>query len=690
MAADLANLRNVALLGQTGSGKTSLTEAMIHLSGATNRLGTVEAKNTVMDFLEDEKTRQQSMSTAFYPVEYKGVRINVADCPGAMDFFYEARAILRGVDIAIGIISAAEGLTVTGEKALGWAGDLGIARAFFVNKLDTDNARFEQVVKELSADYSGVTPIRIPIGSGATFRGVINLLKMKAFIKEGNEIIEGDIPADMLDLAADAHNTLVENVAVSDEELMNRYLEEGSLPYDILTGALRKAIAQGEVIPLLCGTASTLVGVKSLLDALGDLFPGPADMKPQKGILNGGEATVESNPSGLPCAFVIKTSIDQFLGKLSTVRVFSGTFKPEMGLYNSTKTERQRAGNCYLIKGKEYVQVDSLRAGEIGAISKLENTATGDTLATEPAPVALPTITWPSPIVQLAVNPKTKADETRLSTGLQRLAEEDPLFTWKRDPETHETIVAGMGQVHVDTMLGRLHTRFNTSVDTKLPEISYKETIKGSSEVQGRHKKQSGGRGQFGDTWLRFEPLPRGSGFEFVDGVVGGSVPRNFIPAVEKGLLEAIERGAIAGYPAIDLRITLYDGSYHSVDSSEMAFKIAAHVGYKKGIQASKPVLLEPVFDIEVEVPSQYMGDIMGDLSSKRGKISATDQRGKNSIIRAKVPLEEIQGYSADLNSITAGKGTYSITFSHYDEVPPDRAQKIIEARKHLVAEEVG
>ncbi|HYE76877.1 MAG TPA: elongation factor G, partial [bacterium] len=514
--------------------------------------------------------------------------------------------------------------------------------------------------------------------------------KMKAYIVEGTDVSEQEVPADLMDAASAAHSVLVENVAVSDEELMNEYLESGSLPFEKLSSALRKAIAAGEVLPVFCGSATGNRGARNLLDNLVDIFPGPADLPMAKGTLAGVDIDLPHDPAGPPVAFVIKTAIDQFLGKLSVVRVFSGAFKPEMGLLNTTKGDKQKAGNVYLIKGKEYVAVDSLSAGEIGAIAKLETTGTGDTIATDARPVVLPPVTWPTPIYALAISPKTKNDETRLSTGLQRLAEEDPLFHWVRDPETHETVVSGMGQIHVETMLGRLKDRFNTQVETKTPEIPYKETIKGRAEVQGRHKKQSGGRGQFGDTWLRLEPMERGGGFEFVDAIVGGVVPKNFIPAVEKGLVEAMERGALAGYPAVDMRITLYDGSYHNVDSSEMAFKIAASIGYKKGIQLAKPILLEPIYDITVEVPSQYMGDIMGDLSSKRGRVTSTDQRGKNSIIKAKVPLEEIQTYSADLNSLTAGQGAFSVEFSHYDEVPGDKAMKIVEARKHLVAEEVA
>lgn len=688
---ELSKLRNVALIGQAGSGKTSLAEAMVHVTGGSSRMGDVAAGNTVFDFLDDEKERRQSLSTAFYPIEHRGHRITLADCPGAMDFFHEAAAILRGVDIAIGVLSAVDGFMVGTSKPMEWASDLGKARAFFIDRMAAENANFNQSVKDLSEMYSGITPLRIPVGEGAEFKGVINLLKMRAFIKDASgQIVEQDVPAELADIAQDAHNTLVENVAVSDEALMNQYLEEGHLPYEQLTAALRAAISRGEVIPVLCGSSKDLLGVASLLDSLVDIFPGPADMPPQSATLNGGEAVVDSKTDGLPAALVIKTSIDQFIGKLSVIRVFSGVFKPEMQVYNSSRGERSKAGNCYLLKGKDVVQVDSLSAGEIGAIGKLESAHTGDSLATEAAPVVFPPLKLSSPVVFLAITPKTKNDETRLSTGLQRLAEEDPLFHWNRDPETHETIVSGMGQLHVDIMLGRLAKRFNTQVDTHRPEIAYKETIKGRAEVQGRHKKQSGGRGQFGDTWLRLEPLPRGGGFEFVDAIVGGVVPNNFIPAVEKGLIEAMERGAVAGFPAVDMKISLYDGSYHPVDSSEMAFKIAASIGYKKGVQMAQPILLEPIYDIEVEVPTQYMGDIMGDLSSKRGRITSTDQKGKNSIIRAKIPLEEVSTYSADLNSLTAGQGLFNLNFSHYDEVPPDRAIKIIEARKHLVAEEVA
>lgn len=688
---DLSKLRNVALVGQAGGGKTSLAEAMAFVSGGTTRLGDTASGNTLFDYLEDEKERHQSLSTAFYPVEHRGHRITVADCPGAMDFFYESKAILRGVDIAIGVISAVDGLVVGTSKPMEWASELGKARAFFVNRMGAEGANFNQTVKELSDLYSGITPLRLPVGEGASFKGVINLLKMKAFIKDASgNIVEQDVPAELADVAQEAHNALVENVAVSDEDLMNRYLEEGELPYDVLTEALRAAISRGEVIPVLCGSSKDLIGVASLLDSIVDIFPAPMNMEPQKGTLHGGEAVVDSKTDGLPAAFVIKTSIDQFLGKLSVVRVFSGVFKPEMQIYNSTRGEKHKAGNCYLIKGKDMVQVDSLSAGEIGAIAKLESTHTGDTLATEAAPVIMPPVDFPKAVVFLAITPKTKNDEARLSTGLQRLSEEDPLFHWSRDPETHETVASGMGQLHVDIMLGRLAKRFNTQVDTHKPEIAYKETIKGRAEVQGRHKKQSGGRGQFGDTWLRLEPMPRGGGFEFVDGIVGGAVPNNFIPAVEKGLTEAMEKGALAGFPAVDMKITLYDGSYHNVDSSEMAFKIAASIGYKKGVLMAQPILLEPMYDLEVEVPTQYMGDIMGDLSSKRGRITSTDQKGKNSIIRAKIPLEEIANYSPELNSLTAGQGLFSMTFSHYDEVPPERAIKIVEARKHLVAEEVA
>lgn len=677
-----ANIRNLALVGHGGSGKTTLAEAMLFNTGAITRFGKVEEGNTTTDYDPEEIRRQFSINASLAPCEFNNHKINVIDTPGYADFIGEVYGALRAADIAGIVVDAVSGLEVQTERVWGIADEYDLAKLVIVNRMDKENANFDETLRVLQEVYTDkVTPIQLPIGAEAGFKGVVDVIKQRAYVTSGSKTATEDIPGDMADAATSAREALIERVAESDDALMEKYLEEGELSDAEFMSGLKKAIASGQVIPVTCTAAATSTGIESLLNTAVDYLPSPADRGPVTGLDPKTEADVERKPaeSEPMTALVFKTVADPYVGKLSYFRVFSGSFKANSTTANASRGKKERVGHIFVARGKVTEDVPEIPAGDIGAVAKLADTMTGDTLCDEGKAVIFPAIKFPEPLISVAASAKSKGDEEKLGTSLNRLAEEDPTLSVRRDTETHQTVLSGMGDMHLDIINERLKRKFGVEAQLSAPRIPFKETIKGTASVQGRHKKQSGGRGQFGDVWIKVEPNQRGEGFEFVDQIVGGVVPQQYRPAVEKGIREVMEHGILAGYPVVDLKVTLYDGSYHAVDSSEMAFKIAGSLALKKGFMEAKPVLLEPIMKVDVTVPDQYMGDVIGDLSSRRGKPLGSDPRGRNMVISALVPLAEMATYASTLRSITSGRGAYHMEFDHYEEVPSDTAKKIIE-----------
>ncbi len=688
-----ADIRNIALAGHGGSGKTTLAEAMVYDASDMTRLGKVEEGNTVMDFNEDEIARKFTISSSFYPIAWNNKTISLVDTPGVSDFLSEARAMLHGVDAAALVIAADTGPQVNTGRLNAYAVEQGLARMVFITKLGREGTNFVKALEEIGKMVGKMVPLTIPIGSEGNLSGVIDLMNMKAhtYPGDGRKPEVGDIPAALKDTAAEWHNKMVESIAETDEALIEKFLEDAEISPDELKSALRAAVARGETVPVCCGSGARNIGVDIFMNTITDIMPSPLDMPPRKGTNGGGgEVTIACKDGEPVAALVLKTRIDQFTGRMNTVRVFSGVIKPDMNLFNSSTGKKERIGQMSILKGKDQIPVKELHAGEIGTLIKLESARTGDTLSAESLKVTLPPPPFPQPIFWQAVKPKSRADETKVSEAMQRMMDEDSAFHYEQNAETKELLISGMGQTHLLVALDKLKNKFGVQVDTSIPKVPYKETIKSESKVEGKHKKQTGGAGQFGVAWIHFEPRDPNDPdpLEFVDAIVGGAIPRQFIPAVEKGLRQYLVHGVIAGYPLTGLRATLFDGKHHPVDSKEIAFIQAARKALKEGIAKANPILVEPIYNLTVYVPEEHMGDIMGDLSSKRGRIHGTDNIGNLSVIKARVPLAEVQNYVADLNSITAGKGTFEMVFDHYEEVPFEIAQKIIEARKKEMVEE--
>ncbi len=675
-------IRNIALVGHGGCGKTSLAEAMLFAAGAVTRLGSVDDGNATMDFDPDEVARKISISSSLAPAVWNGVKINILDTPGYADFFGETTAAMQVVDSVVIVVDAVGGLEVQTDKAWSIALERGLPRIIFINRMDKEHADYSSVLDSLTGSFgTAVAPVCLPIGKESSFEGFVDLVAMKAYTYDGGKRSEGDIPDDLAGEADALRDKLVESVAESDDALLERYLEGETLTQAEVEKAMLSAVAAGSVVPVLCGSAHTTVGIDRLMDAVLSYVPSPADVGPKTGTNPKNNEQVERacSTSGPLSALVFKTMADPYVGKLTYFRVYSGVLKADSSVYNASREEKERLGHVYEVKGKHQEDVKQVVAGDFGAAPKLGSTETGDTLCDESAPIVFEPITFPAPLVSIAVAPKTKADEDKLGGSLHKLAEEDPTLTIRRDSETHQTIVSGIGDVHLEVVMERLKRKFGVETEVSEPKIPYHETIRKPSKAQGRHKKQTGGHGQFGDCWVEIEPNP-GAGFEFVDKIVGGAIPRQYIPAVEKGVIEAMNQGVVAGYPVVDIKATVYDGSFHSVDSSEMAFKIAGSLAFKKAAEGASPALLEPIVNLEVTVPEEFMGDVMGNLSGKRGKILGMEPRAKYQVVKASVPLAEVQHYSAELRSMTRGQGTFSMDIAHYEEVPPDMAKKVIEA----------
>jgi elongation factor G len=681
------SIRNLAIIGHGGTGKTSLCESIFYLAGKTDRPGRVDEGTSCMDYEPEEQKRHISISAATNHIDWDKHRINLIDTPGDSNFAFDTKSCLRIVDAAVVLVDAVGGVEFQTEKVWEYADEFNLPRLLFVSRMDRERADFEKAVQSIRDRFGRkVTVCFLPIGVENAFSGVIDLTSMKAFTYDDQKKTAKaiDIPADMADAAKKYRDILIEDIAETNDELMNKYLEEGELSSDDLQVGLHKGVVSGALIPVACGSAVKNIGIHPLLDIIVNYFPSPVD----RGSVSGKKPGTEEEESRKPeesapfSALVFKTIADPYAGRLTLFRVYSGTLKADQGLFNASRKITERIGTLFFLEGKTQKTVEELVPGDIAAIAKLKDTATGDTLSAEKTPIIYPKITPPPAIISFAVEAKTRGDEDKLATSIHRLIDEDPTIVFHRDDQTREMILSGLGQVHIEVTVEKLKRKFGLEVNLKTPKVPYLETIKGKTTVQGRYKKQSGGRGQFGDTWLDIEPLPRGGGFEFLDKIVGGVIPGQYRPAVEKGIVEAMAEGVVAGYPVVDLRVSLTDGSYHTVDSSEMAFKIAGSLGFKKGVLECQPTLLEPIVDISIEIPDEYMGDVIGDLNSRRGKVLGMDTQGHHQIIKGQVPLAEILKYAPDLRSMTSGRGTFTYAHSHYEEVPSYIAEKIIAESK--------
>jgi len=679
---DVTQIRNVGIVGQGGAGKTSLAEALLFATGATNRQGSVDDETSNFDIEPEEQRRKLSLTSGFHHGPWQKCDITLIDTPGYANFLADGLNCLRACTGAVFVSEAAAGaLKVEAEKVWARIEDLGLPRLAFISKLDRENADYESAVADLKNVLgANAVPVQLPIGLGETFRGVVDLIKMRARIAAADGTVsEEDIPGDLQAVAESAREALIESAAETDDELLEKYLDAGTLEDDELVAALHKAVKDGAVTPVLCGSGTAAIGVVPLLDEIVDLVPSPAERPAAIGVdPKTGDAAERDPAADQPLSmFVFKTIADPFAGKLSVFQVVSGELTGDTAVINSTRDAKERIGHLLKLEGKKQQQVDKLITGEIGAVAKLKSTEAGDTLCDEKSPIRYPELMKVSSAISFAVEPKSKGDEDKATQGLLKLADEDPTLKIERDAQSKQIILSGVGQLHIEVAVEKLQRKFGVEVELKDPKVPYKETIKKSAKAQGRLKKQSGGRGQFGDTWIEIEPLPHGGGFEFVNKIVGGVIPRQYIPAVEKGIIEAMAGGVIAGYEMVDVKATLYDGSHHSVDSSEMAFKIAASMGFKSAVAKASPVLLEPIMSMEISVPDECMGDVIGDLNSRRGKVLGVDPKSGSQVIRALVPMAEVLRYSPDLRSITSGRGSFSMELSGYEEVPAHLAEKI-------------
>jgi elongation factor G len=694
--AELDKLRNVGILGQGGSGKTSLGEAMLFAAGATQRLGKVQDGTSALDHEPEEIKHHVSISTAFHSLAWKKYPMTLIDTPGYAAFLADSLNCMRAFGGALFVLNPSVGLRVESERLWARANEDRVSRLLFVSKMDHEQANVEDRIAPIleTLEAKGVY-LQMPIGAEANFKGVVDLITMKACLYEGDtgKFAETDIPADIKGAAEEWRQKMVEDVAETNDELLEKFLEGHELSAEEIKKTIREGTRERKIFPILFGAPLRQIGIAQLLDAVADYLPSPLEEGEVEGSnpANGEILKRAVDPSAPFSAYVFKTVIDPFAGKLSIMRVMSGKVAPDVTCYVPGRQVKEKMGHMFRLEGKKQEAVKDAVAGEIVAAAKFKDIATGDTLCDEKSPISYPAATHFSPNISFALEPKSKADEDKLPQGLHRMMEEDQTIEMHRDEETRDFILSGMGQQHIEIIVEKLKRKYGAEVILKAPKVPYKETIRGSASAQGRLKKQTGGRGQFGDTWLKVEPLPPGKGFEFVDQIVGGAIPRNYIPAVEKGVREAMAGGYLAGYQMVDLRVTLYDGSYHDVDSSDMAFKIAASLGFKNAVEKAKPVLLEPIMNMEISVPDECMGDVIGDLNSRRGKVLGMDTKGHTQVIKSRVPMSEVLKYAPDLRSITSGRGEFNMEFSHYEELPAHLAEKVIkEAKASKAAEHNG
>ncbi len=681
-------VRNVLIVGHGGAGKTSLVEALLFATGAVNRVGRVEDGSTTTDFEPEETRKQISVSLALAPVEHDGFKVNLLDAPGYADFIGEVRAALPAVDAVLFVVSAVDGVETQTEVVWTMADELGLPRAFFINKLDRDRASFARTLDAIQESFGKqCPPLYLPIGEEHEFSGVVGLLSGRAFSYADGERSEGEVPAAQADAAEAMRAQLIETIIqeAEDEELMERYLGGDEIAPADLIPDLEKAVAGGRLFPVLAGAGTKGIGPVELLEVMTQAFPSPAERQPYQGTVPGSEETVSraADPDGPLAAYVFKTISDPYVGRLNLFRVVSGTFRGDQTVLNATKGKDERVGHLHTLRGKNQEPLDEVVAGDIGAVAKLADTSTGDTLCAKEAPFVIAAPVMPDPLLPVAIAPRSRGDEEKLSSGLGRVEAEDLTLRVERNPETKQTVLWGMGENHIEIVLERLKRKFGVQVDQMPLRLPYKETFKGAAKGLGRHVKQSGGHGQYGICNIEVEPQPRGEGFEFVDKIYGGAIPNQFIPSVEKGVRKAMEDGLAAGYPVVDIRVTLVDGKFHTVDSSDMAFQIAGSLALREAAAAAEIALLEPVLVLEVLVPDEFVGDILGDLSSRRGRVVGTDPVGTGrTLVRANVPEAEVVRYAIDLRSMTKGKGSFARHFSHYEELPPHMAAKVIEEAK--------
>ncbi|MHC1727728.1 MAG: elongation factor G [Syntrophobacteraceae bacterium] len=688
MKEDVANVRTFAIISHGGAGKTSLAEAMLFDSGATTRLGKVDESSSVLDFEPEEVKRKATISSSVYTFTWKKQPFTLIDTPGDFNFIAETKTSMRGGDGVVVLADAVDGVRVQTEKVWEFAAEFGQPRIIFVSKMDRERADFAKTVQAIQDNFGkSCVPLQIPIGAAESFKGVVDILSGKAYIYgqgDSGKFETNEMPGDLAELAGQYKEAIVENVAESNDELLEKYLETGELSAEEIKGALRAAVIAGKLIPIACGSGTANVGIQPFLDMISECMPSPLDRDGVKGapVKGDAELTREPDPDAPFSSLVIKTVSDPYAGRLSLLRIYSGTLAPDSTVLNANKGAKERFGQLLRIKGKSQEPIQSAGPGDVVAVAKLKDTVTQDTLCSERDPIIFQPIELPPAIYSLSVEPKSKGDEEKIFSSLSRLMEEDLTLKLERNEETRQMILSGMGEIHIEATVDKLKRKFGVEVNLKLPKVSYKETIKNRVRVQGKYKKQSGGRGQYGDCWIEMEPLPRGEGFQFYDKIVGGVIPRQYIPAVEKGIAEALHEGTLAGFPVVDFKVDLVDGSFHPVDSSEMAFKIAGSMAFKKAMADAKPTLLEPVMEMEITVTDEYMGDVIGDLNSRRGRVLGMETKGNKQIVKAHVPLSEVLKYAPDLRSMTAGRGMFSMRFSHYEEVPGPLQEKIVELSK--------
>ena len=671
-------IRNVALVGQGGAGKTSLAEALLFAAGKTTRPGRVEDGNTVLDFEPEEIDRQISLGLGVASLEHHGFKINLIDSPGYADFVGDARSALRAADLALFVVSAVDGVEVQTELLWDFAGSEGIARAIFINKLDRERASFSRTLAQLKEVFGKrVAPVQVPIGSEADTSGIVRVVSSRAYgytngDPAGTQI---DLPDSVADVVRDAHISLVEAVVETDDALMEAYFEGNEPPREKMVEVIHNGMIAGDIYPVLVGSASTLVGIDTLAEFIVDFAPNPME-RPMPPCLTG---ELSADPNGPVAAYIFKISGDPYVGRISAFRVFSGSFGSDTTLETS-QGDKAKMANLVSLYGKEHADIHEVSAGDIAAVAKLENVLAGETLRTAGSTVKIAPVSMPKPVYEVTVTPRSNQDEDKLSSAMAKAQEEDQTILVERRAETNETVMSGLGEAHVDVTLARISRRFGVDIDTDIPTIPYRETILGHADVEGKHKKQSGGRGQFGVAYVRFDPNTRGEGYEFVNGTKGGSIPRNLIPAVDKGIQEALARGILAGYPVIDVKATVYDGKFHAVDSDEMSFRMAGIMAVREAGSKLSPTILEPIATIRIRVPEEYTGDVIGDINSKRGKVLGMDSESGGRIVNAEVPMSETQRYSVDLRSMTGGRGSFELEFSHYDPAPPNEVRKIVAA----------
>ncbi|MGC2446271.1 MAG: elongation factor G [Candidatus Sulfotelmatobacter sp.] len=685
-----ANIRNVAMVGHGHAGKTSLVSAMLYTSGATQRLGRVDDGSATTDYDDEEIARQMSISIGGAVVEWGTTKINILDTPGFNMFVHEAKMVLPVVDAAIVVVDGVAGVEVVTQRVWNYCEEYKTPRLIVVNRMDRDRADANRVLESLTTAFGrDVIPIELPIGSEKSLAGVIDLVRMKAYTYEmgGNgKGKESEIPANLKDQAQEAHERLVELVAEGDDKLMEKFFEGGTLGEEDLIPALHNAIREDKIFPVIFSSGLGNIGADRVMDFIVDYTPAPSEHEWVQGEAapsGNGDAPKRHETDEEPVSvYIFKTVSDAFAGRISYFKVFSGVLKNDATLLNYPKSSQEKLSHISLMQGKTAIPVNELHAGDIGAVAKLKDTLTGDTLGDKSAPIQYPRVKLPEPAITFAIEPKSRADEDKLGPGLHKLMEEDAMLRFFRDPQTQEFLIAGTGQQHIEVVVAKLKKRYHTEVVLKAPKVPYRETIRGKADVQGRHKKQTGGHGQYGDCKIKMEPLPRGALFEFVNDIFGGAIPKNYIPAIEKGIKDAAARGYLAGFPVVDFKVVLYDGSYHDVDSNDMSFQMAGRIAFKKAMEVAKPTILEPIMHVEITVPDDFAGSIMGDLNSRRGRIQGMDNKGGNTVVKAEVPMSEMLTYGVELTSMTQGRGSFNMEMHHYDVVPGQLQEKIIEKAK--------